>query len=101
MQRSIILLAVLAAITLQMSAAATAGMRKLVRVRKDTRVDGRYLVHMKPSVEVEEIREYIIEMEQKADNDSTFVFRLFGILDQAAHGFSCELSKKALNEVRE
>lgn len=92
-----LLLAVLIAITLTPTTKAELG--KLRRVRRGLKVAGKYFVHMKEDVPVEQIQNFTKELEGMAENDRTFVFRLFGIIDSAAHGFGCEMSKKSLLHV--
>lgn len=74
-------------------------MSKLRRVRKDIRVHGNYFVHMDEQIEREQTIEFIRDFANKTQNDSTTRFNAFGIVDKSANGFSCEMSKAALDLV--
>lgn len=73
------------------------GMEKLKRAKRDVRVTGMYFVHMNERATVDETRELISEYESM--NNETFLLSSYGILDEVAHGFSCKMSKQALDEV--
>ena len=92
--RVLVLLAVLAAVTIP---SIHGGMEKLRRTKRSIRVPGMYFVHVKDGVTTDEIRGFIGNNEKKTNE--TFKFTAFGIVDEAAHGFSCKMSKEALNEV--
>lgn len=81
------------------SFAANRSMSKLRRVRKDVRVHGRYFVHMAERVDRERMIEFIQDFENKTQNDSMTRFSAFGVVDKSANGFSCAMSKSALDLV--